>query len=69
MKYLTFKDLQSLGIVSNWPTLARMIEGAGFPAGVRLSAAKRAWNEDEVKAWLSTRAIQPTAKLDASEAA
>jgi predicted DNA-binding transcriptional regulator AlpA len=66
MQYLTFKDLQSLGIVSNWPTLNRMIETAGFPAGVRLSAAKRAWNEDDVKAWLATRAIQPIAKSEAA---
>lgn len=64
MKFLTFKDLQSLGIVSNWPTLGRMIEGSGFPAGIRLSASKRAWSEDEVKAWLATRAIKPVAKAD-----
>lgn len=64
MKYLTFKDLQSLGIVSNWPTLARMIDSSGFPAGVRLSASKRAWSEDEVRTWLATRAIKPAVKTD-----
>jgi predicted DNA-binding transcriptional regulator AlpA len=62
MKFLTFKDLQTLGIVTNWPTLGRMIDGSGFPAGIRLSASKRAWSEDEVKAWLATRAIKPNAK-------
>jgi hypothetical protein len=57
MKYLSFKDLKSAGIVNNWPTLLRMIERSGFPAGVRLSESRRAWPEAAVKSWLEARSI------------
>ena len=52
-------------IVRNWTTLARLINEQEFPAGVRLGAQTRAWEEAEVEAWLESRRITPLAR-DAS---
>jgi hypothetical protein len=53
-----FKDLQSRGIVRNWPQLKRLILHEGFPAGRHLSANCRVWTEEELSAWWEAR---PTA--------
>ena len=65
MRYLRFKDLQQRNIVRNWTTLARLVNEQEFPAGVRLGAQTRAWEEAEVEAWLESRRITPLAR-DAS---
>jgi hypothetical protein len=57
MNYLRFKDLQQRNIVRNWTTLARLVREQGFPAGTRLGAQTRAWDEAEVEAWLESRRI------------
>ena len=53
---LRFADLKARGIVGNWVTLRKRIEREGFPPGIKLGPNTRAWDEDEVKAWLATRA-------------
>jgi predicted DNA-binding transcriptional regulator AlpA len=53
--FIKFRDLVAAGIVSNWPTLARLIDEEGFPAGILLGKNTRAFRLDEVQAWLDTR--------------
>ena len=50
-----FADLKARGIVTNRPQLNRMISEYGFPAGVMLTPNARAWDNDEISAWLSKR--------------
>lgn len=52
---LRFADLKASNIVTNWPQLRRLIDGAGFPAGFLLSPAVRVWDADEVSAWVDAR--------------
>lgn len=56
-KLLRFPDLKHRNIVRNWPTLLRLINREGFPAGVRLGSNMRAWPEDEIEAWIESRRI------------
>jgi len=55
VKLLRFSDLKARGIVGNWVTLLRWIEREGFPPGIKLGPHSRAWREDEIEAWLSSR--------------
>ena len=57
MRYLRFKDLKQRNIVRNWTTLTRLMREQGFPAGTRVGAQARAWEEAEVAAWLESRRI------------
>ena len=57
MNYLRFADLKARGVVRNWTTLARLVREQGFPAGTRVGAQTRAWEEGEVAAWLEARRI------------
>jgi hypothetical protein len=57
--FLRYGDLVAANIVRNWPSLLRLIDEEGFPAGAMLSRNVRAWALDEVMAWLATR---PTAR-------
>jgi predicted DNA-binding transcriptional regulator AlpA len=52
--YLRFADLKLMGIVNNWPTLARWIEKEGFPPGIKIGNT-RLWALSEVNAWLQSR--------------
>jgi hypothetical protein len=52
---LRFSDLKARGIVANWPTLNRWIATQGFPPGIKLGPNSRAWTEDEIDRWLTTR--------------
>jgi hypothetical protein len=52
---LRFKDLQSRGIINNWPMLKRRIERDGFPPGILIGQNQRAWIENEVVAWINSR--------------
>jgi len=75
MRYFRFKDLQQRNIVRNWTTLTRLMREQGFPAGTRIGAQARAWEEAEVEAWLDSRRIAspvrdaPAAALPVQEAA
>ena len=57
MNYLRFADLKARGVVRNWTTLGRLVREQGFPAGTRVGAQTRAWEEAEVEAWLESRRI------------
>jgi predicted DNA-binding transcriptional regulator AlpA len=57
MKFLRFKDLKQRNIVRNWTTLTRLMREQDFPAGARVGAQARAWDEAEVEAWLESRRI------------
>ena len=57
VNYLRFADLKARGVVRNWTTLARLVREQGFPAGTRVGAQTRAWEEAEVEAWLASRRI------------
>jgi hypothetical protein len=56
--YVRFQDLRTAGIVSNWPQLYNLIDDQGFPAGVMLSPNIRAWNVEDVRAWLDARPVE-----------
>ena len=62
MKFLRFADLKQRNIVRNWTTLTRLMREQGFPAGTRLGAQTRAWEEAEVEAWLESRRIAAPAR-------
>jgi hypothetical protein len=53
--FVRFADLRAAGIVSNWAQLYNLIDEYGFPPGVMLSPNARAWNVDDVRAWLDAR--------------
>jgi Prophage CP4-57 regulatory protein (AlpA) len=55
--HVCFHDLRVAGIVSNWPQLYNFIDDYGFPQGVMLSPNCRAWNAEEVRAWLDARPV------------
>ena len=57
MNFLRFKDLKQRNIVRNWTTLMRLMREQDFPAGTRVGAQARAWDEAEVEAWLESRRI------------
>ena len=62
MNYLRFTDLKQRNIVRNWTTLTRLVREQGFPAGTRVGAQTRAWEEAEVEAWLESRRIASPAR-------
>jgi len=62
VNYLRFADLKARGVVRNWTTLARLVREQGFPAGTRVGAQTRAWEEAEVEAWLESRRIAAPAR-------
>jgi predicted DNA-binding transcriptional regulator AlpA len=57
--FVRYHDLVAAGIVRNWPTLLRLIETEGFPAGVLLGPNTRVWKAADVEHWLAAR---PTAR-------
>jgi hypothetical protein len=60
---LRFKHLKQRRIVENWPQLKRLVETQGFPPGRLLGMNSRAWTEEEIDNWLSTR---PTSRDQAA---
>ena len=61
-KFLRFYDLKQSNIVRNWTTLTRLIREQDFPAGTRVGAQARAWDEAQVEAWLERRRIATPAR-------
>jgi prophage regulatory protein len=55
-RFIRYPDLKARGIVTNRMTLRRWIAEHGFPPGVQLGPNSVAWREDEVDAWLASRA-------------
>lgn len=58
-RLLRFADLKTSKIVTNWPQLRRLVDGAGFPEGFLLSPAVRVWDAEEVEAWVDARRNAP----------
>jgi predicted DNA-binding transcriptional regulator AlpA len=54
-RYVRYRDLVTAGVVRNWPTLLRLIDVEGFPAGIMIGPNSRAWALHEVEAWLDAR--------------
>jgi Prophage CP4-57 regulatory protein (AlpA) len=55
--YLRFADLRARGICNNRQTLSRWVREQNFPPGVLLGGNTRAWREDEIEAWLTSRPV------------
>ena len=55
MKFLRYRDLVRMGIVTNRMTLSRWIDFYGFPAGILLGPNTRAYPEKAVEKWLAER--------------
>ncbi|MDR3420102.1 MAG: AlpA family phage regulatory protein [Xanthobacteraceae bacterium] len=71
MKFLRYPDLVAKGVVNSRMTLKRLIDTQHFPTGVLISPNARAWDEDEVDAWIAGRpaARKPSTRGAASQAA
>jgi predicted DNA-binding transcriptional regulator AlpA len=54
-KFLRFKHLQEMGIVTDFATLYELIRCHGFPPGYKLSHKIRVFDRDAVLAWIETR--------------
>jgi predicted DNA-binding transcriptional regulator AlpA len=69
MKLLNYTDLVAMGVVRSRMTLWRMIHNEGFPAGILISANRRAWLEEDVRNWLAARPVTKTtaANVDRSD--
>ena len=55
LKLLRIADLKSMGVVSGWTQLRRLVENHGFPPGYLLGSTTRVWDVDAVEAWLQAR--------------
>lgn len=55
MRLLRFPDLIARGLFNSRMTLKRAIDTQGFPPGVLITPNARAWDEDEVNAWVTSR--------------
>jgi len=55
MKWIRYPDLVARGVVNSRMTLKRPIDSQDFPPGVLITPNARAWNEDEVDAWIAAR--------------
>ncbi len=56
VQLLRFADLKAMNIVRNRVTLRRWVEKYGFPPGMLLGPATRAWRLEDVERWLTERA-------------
>ncbi len=55
MKLIRYNDLVAKGVVNSRMSLKRLIDTQGFPPGVLITPNARAWNEDDVDAWIASR--------------
>jgi hypothetical protein len=54
-EWLTFKDLQDLGVVRNWQGMSEWQKRFGFPLGKLFGPNSRRWSRAEVEAWIENR--------------
>jgi predicted DNA-binding transcriptional regulator AlpA len=52
---IRFADLKAQGVVTSWPQLKRLVDGARFPPGFMLSPHVRVWDAEDVTAWVAAR--------------
>jgi hypothetical protein len=57
MKWFRFRDLKNRGLVNSRPQLKRLVEERGFPAGRMLSPNVRAWTDEEIERYESSRPV------------
>jgi predicted DNA-binding transcriptional regulator AlpA len=55
MKLIRYNDLVEKGVVNSRMTLKRLIDAQDFPPGVLVTPNARAWQEEEVDAWIAAR--------------
>jgi hypothetical protein len=55
MSFVTYKYLESEGIMPNRMTLARSIENLGFPRPIAFGTKRIAWDLSEVTEWIESR--------------
>jgi predicted DNA-binding transcriptional regulator AlpA len=55
IRLMRFSDLKAAQVVTSWPQLRRMVDGAGFPRGYLLSPGRRVWDAPDVEAWVRSR--------------
>ena len=55
MRFVTYRYLESEGIMPNRMTLARSIEQLNFPRPIALGQKRLAWDLSEVTKWLEGR--------------
>lgn len=55
MRLIRYPDLVAKGVVNSRMTLKRLIDNQGFPPGVLITPNSRAWDEEEVDAWIKAR--------------
>ena len=54
-RFLRFKQLQEMGVASDYAVLYDLIKKHGFPPGFKLSHKVLIFDEDEVLIWLETK--------------
>lgn len=57
MKLIRYKGLKAKGVVNSRMTLKRLIDTQSFPPGTLITPNARAWDEDEVDAWIAARPV------------
>jgi predicted DNA-binding transcriptional regulator AlpA len=67
-RFLRFGELKADGIVNSWAQLKRLIALQGFPPGRMLGPNTRAWTEEEIAAWLTSRPVAGPAPRGAAKA-
>ena len=55
MRLIRYNDLVAKGVVNSRMTLKRLIDERDFPPGLLITPNARAWNENEVDAWIASR--------------
>lgn len=54
---IRYNDLVAKGVVNSRMTLKRLIDTQGFPTGRLITPNSRAWDEEDVDAWIAERPI------------
>ena len=55
MKLLDHDGLKSRGIGYSKPQLWRLVKAGKFPKPIKIGAARNAWVESEIDAWIKTK--------------
>jgi predicted DNA-binding transcriptional regulator AlpA len=55
--WYSFADLQALGVITNWQTMASWQRDHGFPTGRLFGPNSGRWSRSEINAWLASRPV------------
>jgi predicted DNA-binding transcriptional regulator AlpA len=53
--WVRINDIKAAGIAASWTQLYRLIRDQGFPAGKLIGRNTRAWDAQEIEAWVDSR--------------